>query len=256
MWKPPANWHHKGLVRSVLNEAINYDRDLLGAASKIMALWDHPAAADAATPVEVPVNELVRYLTLVSNGKLGGPHRDAKSGRSVPRYVFAAVPIARLLMSARKALRDALDEHYVIGRPIELSLREERAERAEERAALEDQISDLQTEVLRANEAKDQAAARARKASATWRERCTAARAKARETALECARAEVADEHEALRKQKQQFREKKNQQAARARAAEAKVDSLQRLAAARLEKAQAAAEAMEAAIANADDLQE
>ena len=194
LWKPPGSWNSIGLIRSVLSDALTYEQDALGAISQIMALWE----GDAATQSEQFVSEIRKYIRLVKDEKLAGPHRTTK-GRVVARNIFAAVPVARLLISEKDVLRAALEEHYVAGRersPTKAALREMLSSCEDE---LGHTISELQTEVVRADDAKRQAAIRARNAASKWKERCKLNTQQAR-SSVQQARSSVKATQEQLKK--------------------------------------------------------
>lgn len=171
-WKPPSavvdkRWHYKARIGKVLTESLRCETDLIQAVAIILNEWD----GEGATAIVLPATTIDKYVQSVKNLTLRGPRIDWRTV-GVLRYIFASVPVARLLMTRRTEIRALLNEHYVIGRPPPPTKEELLEQMDQQRGKLEDQIADLQTKVVRAGDAKRQAVARSLVPRKDWQVRC------------------------------------------------------------------------------------
>lgn len=241
-------WHHKGLIRKVLTESLSQEMDLLSAISSILTEWD----GDGATSFLIPASDLKKYVSAVGKKKLLGPRRDQKTV-GVTRYEIASVPAARLLTGRREYIRHLLEEHYIPNRPP-LPTKIELAEQMEsQREELEDQISELQTTVRRAGDAKRQAASRSLSARRDWQERCRERLQSARETLAE--KAKVTAET-AMQDEVERYNRLRNEANARARTAERRETTAKDDAANRLKALAAAQGSIATLTAESEELHE
>ena len=185
------------------------------------------------------LREYVRRLNpekIAKHIQLHGPRKTSKT-TGVVRYVFAAVPVARLLSSRRAELRALLEAHYNSDRPPAPTKVQLVQQSEQDKLVLEDQIADLQSKLQRAQDAKRQAAGRSTSARKDWEERCRERLKSAREVLKEQAQmaAEAAVQDEMAR-----INVLRNKANARARGAESREATSHELAAKRLQTAQEA----------------
>jgi len=86
-----------GARSSNLRNALSHEAERLQAAATIMAAWNEDSLPNAVT-AGLHLTDIDSYVKMLKVDKLSGPVRDRKSGRAVRRHVFAAIPVARLLI--------------------------------------------------------------------------------------------------------------------------------------------------------------
>lgn len=116
-WRPPSalldnRWHYKAPIQRVLTGSLLCENDLLQAICIILTIWDGQGARGAV----IPPSSMKKYVHHLSVKKLLGPRRDSKT-EGVPRYIFAAVPVARLLTNRRVYIRALLEDNYRFDSP-------------------------------------------------------------------------------------------------------------------------------------------
>lgn len=207
---------------------------MLQAIGIILTKWDGQGARRAV----IQTSCLKKYVHRLSVKNLLGPRRDSKTA-GVPRYVFAAVPVARLLTNQRAEIRALLEDNYNSDSPPAPTTEGLSQQMEHQRVELEDQIADLRKKVALLSGSKRMAVLRSRSARQDWGKRCRERIQAARQGLAEQARVEAEAAVQEDIKHKNVFRNKAH---CRARTAEDREATATILAARRLQATQEAEE--------------
>jgi hypothetical protein len=94
----------------MLKQSLLRESDLMQTIVSILTEWEGEGAAGA-IPASALKEYVRRLLPDAKDKQLYGPRRSTKTA-GVPRYVFATIPVARLLSSRRAEIQALLDAHY------------------------------------------------------------------------------------------------------------------------------------------------
>ena len=149
-WKPPpekedSRWaqaHKGGLTRSVLLDALSHKDEQLQTVSKVMESWE----GEGVIGDRLLLSDLHAYVTKLKREKspLTGPPHACKKTAPPLRYIFAAIPAARLLKDRLPEIKRLLYDAFEFNPPPPLTKRELVQQQDQEREQLEDKIAALQ----------------------------------------------------------------------------------------------------------------